>query len=62
VNQQTTPAKAMPRDDDVLMKAIRRVQVALGLTHEQLLSTLKTNTLDELDAASEKGKRAAILI
>jgi hypothetical protein len=44
------------------MKAIRRMQVALGLTHEQLLSTLKTNTLDELDAASEKGKRAAILI
>ena len=62
MNQQTTPAKPMPRNDDVLIKAIRRVQVALGLTHEQLLSILKTSTLDELDAASEKGKRAATLI
>lgn len=62
MNQETTPAKPMPRDDDVLIKAIRRVQAALGLTHEQLLSILKTSILDELDAASEKGKRAATLI
>lgn len=46
----------------MLIKAIRRVQAALGLTHEQLLAILKTSILDDLDAASEEGKRAATLI
>lgn len=62
MNQKPTPAMPMPRSDDVLIKAIRRVQAALGLTHEQLLSILKISSLEDLDAASEEGKRAATLI
>jgi hypothetical protein len=46
----------------VLLKAIQRVQAALDLTEEQLLAILQTDTLDQLDASSDKGKRAAKLI
>jgi uncharacterized protein (DUF2384 family) len=62
MNQQTTTAKPMPQDDKVLLKAIRRVQSALSISPGQLLSILKTKSLEGLNASSETGRRAAMLI
>lgn len=44
------------------MKAISRVQSALDLTHEQLLSILGADSRDGLAPSSEAGRRASKLI
>lgn len=62
MNQPPAAPNPLTLPNEILAKAVSRVRSALDLSPGQLLSILKTATLDGLDPSSDTGKRAAKLI